>query len=137
VYGLLAAIIDNIEYTNLTNLIWIQEVETPRYDPSITNATAIHTRKCMDDKLEEKRKLWYIHKGFLHGVTMNMCNVLDKQYYSQLKNVNTAYHNTTLIQILKHLNTPWCPLNVQACKMIKKEFVDIGLVESPFQHTCL
>ena len=53
---------------------------------------------------------------------MNMWDALDEQYYSQLKNVNTAYHNTTPIQILVHLNTRWCPLDVQACKILKKEF---------------
>ncbi len=49
-------------------------------------------------------------------------HALDKQYYSQLKNINTAYRNTTPIQFLKHLNTRWCPLDVQACKILKKEF---------------
>jgi hypothetical protein len=62
----------------------------------------------MDDEWEEKRELWYIQKGFLRGVTMNMQDALDKQYYSQLKNINTAYRNTTPIQILVHLDTRWC-----------------------------
>ncbi len=51
-----------------------------------------------------------------------MWDALDKQYYSQLKNVNTAYCNTIPIQILVHLNTCWCPLDIQACKILKKEF---------------
>jgi hypothetical protein len=121
-YGLLAEIIGNVEYTHLKNLIWIQEVEPQQYDPAITNATVTHTRECMEDKWEEKRKSWYIRKWFLHGVTMNMHNVLDKQYYSQLKNIKTAFRNTTPIQILKHLDTRWCPLNIQGCKILKKEF---------------
>jgi hypothetical protein len=103
-------------------VVWIQEVELPRYNPAITNTTPTHTRKCMEDEWEEKCKLWYIQKGFLRGVTMNMRDTLDEQYYSQLKNINTAYHNTTLIQILIHLNIPWCPLNMQAHKILKKEF---------------
>ncbi len=78
--------------------------------------------KHMEDKWEEKRESWYICKGFLRGVTMNMSNVLDKQYYSQLKNVNTAYRNTTPIKILEHLDTRWCPLDIQARKILKKEF---------------
>ncbi len=49
-YWLLAEIISNVEYTHLTNLILIQEVEPQRYDPAITNATATHTRKRMEDK---------------------------------------------------------------------------------------
>jgi hypothetical protein len=39
-----------------------------------------------------------------------------------LKHVTTAYRNTTPIQILKHLNTRWCPLNVRAKKQLKAEF---------------
>ncbi len=35
---------------------------------------------------------------------------------------HTAYHNTTAIQILDHLNTQWCPRDVQARKILKKEF---------------
>ena len=53
---------------------------------------------------------------------MNMQDTLDKQYYSQLKNINTAHCNTTPIQILIHLDTSWCPLNVQTRKILKKEF---------------
>jgi hypothetical protein len=59
----------------------------------------------MEEEWEEKRESWYIQKGFLHGVVMNMQEALDKQYYSQLKHINTAYRNTTAIQILDHLNT--------------------------------
>jgi hypothetical protein len=53
---------------------------------------------------------------------MNMHNVLDKQYYSQLKNINTAYCNTTPIKILEHLDTRWCPINIQARKILKDEY---------------
>ncbi len=53
---------------------------------------------------------------------MNMRNMLDEQYYSQLKYINTAYCNTTSLQILKHLNTCWCALHIQARKILKKEF---------------
>jgi hypothetical protein len=121
-YGLQAEIIGNVEYTHLTNLIWIQEVKPQQYDPAIINATATHTRKCMEDKWEEKRESWYIYKGFLRAVTMNMHNTIDKQYYSQLKNINTAYCNTIPIQILEHLDLRWCPLDIQARKILKKEF---------------
>ena len=49
-YEILAEIIGNVEYTHLTNLIWIQEVKPQQYDPAIINATATHTRKRMEDK---------------------------------------------------------------------------------------
>jgi hypothetical protein len=95
---------------------------TPKIRPSNTNATPTHPRKRMEDEWEEKCTLWYIQKGFLCGVTMNMRDAIDEQYYSQLKNINTAYRNTTPIQILVHFDTCWCPLNMQAHKNLKKEF---------------
>jgi hypothetical protein len=67
----------------------------------------------MEEERDKKNKSWYIRKGFLHGTTMNKRNALDEQYYSQLEHVNTAYCNTIPIQILEHLDSCWCPLNVQ------------------------
>ncbi len=96
-YGLLAEIIRDIKYTHLTNLNWAQEIEPINYDPTITAATATHTCKRLEDEWEDKCKSWFTRKGFLRGVTMNMRNALDKQYYLQLKHINTAYRNTTPI----------------------------------------
>ena len=121
-YGLLAEIIGPAEYTHLTNLNWAQETEPASYNPAITAATATHTRKRMEEEWEEERESWFIRKGFLRGVTMNMRDALDEQYYSQLKNITTAYRNTTPIQILEHLDTRWCPLDVRARKLLKAEF---------------
>jgi hypothetical protein len=97
-------------------------MEPAKYDPAITAATATHTRKRLEEEWEEKCKSWFIQKGFLRGVTMNMRDALDKQYYSQLKHINTAYRNTTPIQILEHLDTRWCPLDIRARKLLKAEF---------------
>jgi hypothetical protein len=97
-------------------------MEPTAYDPAITAATATHTRKRMEEEWDKKRTLWFIQKGFLCGVTMNMRNALDEQYYSQLKNINTAYRNTTPVQILEHQDTRWCPLDIKARKLLKAEF---------------
>ena len=53
---------------------------------------------------------------------MNMHDALDEQYYLQLKNINTAYRNTTPIQIQEHLDTRWCPLSIRARKLLKAAF---------------
>ncbi len=104
-YGLLAKIIRANEYTHLTNQMWVQEVEPASYNPAIADATVTHMQKQMEEEWEEKRKFWYNQKGFLRGIVMNMQDTLVEQYYSQLKHVNTAYRNTTQIQILDHLDT--------------------------------
>ena len=121
-YGLLAEIIGEPEYNLLTGITWTQEREPDKYDPAITAATATHTRKRMEEDWEEYRQSWYIRKGFLRGMTMNMRDALDEAYYSQLKHVTTAYRNTTPLQILEHLDTRWCPLDVRAKKQLKAEF---------------
>jgi hypothetical protein len=121
-YVLLADIIGDIEYTHLTNLNWAQEIEPATYDPAITAATATHTWKILEEEWEEMRKSWYIQKGFLHRVTLNMRDALDEQYYLQLKHINTAYCNITLIQVLEHLDTRWCPLDICIKKLLKVKF---------------
>jgi hypothetical protein len=120
--GFLAEIIGDVKYTHLTNLNWAQEMEPTSYDPAIQATTATHTRKRMEEEWDEKCTSWFIRKGFLCRVTMNMHDALDEQHYLQLKNINTAYQNTTPIQILEHLDTRWCPLNVRARKLLKAEF---------------
>ena len=95
-YGLLAEIIGDIEYTHLTNLNWAQETEPASYNPAITSATATHTRKRMEEEWEENSNCGSFGKA-LCGVTMNIHDALDKQYYLQLKHINTAYRNTTPI----------------------------------------
>jgi hypothetical protein len=104
-YGLLAEIIGDTKYAHITNLNWTQEIEPATYDPAIQAATVTHTRKRLEEEWEEKHVSWYIRKGFVCGVTMNMRDALDKQYYLQLKHINTAYCNTTPIQIVEHLDT--------------------------------
>jgi len=115
-YGLLAEIIGEDEYNHLTNLTWVQEVEPDTYDPNITDTTATHTRKRMEQEWECTHKTWAIRKGFLRGVAANFRDARDENWYSQLKRVHTAYGNTTPIQILQHLETQWCPLDVHAKK---------------------
>jgi hypothetical protein len=51
-----------------------------------------------------------------------MHDTLDKQFYLQLKHCHSAYRNITPIQILEHLNTIWCPLNVQSKKKLKDAY---------------
>jgi hypothetical protein len=104
-FGLLAKTIGEDEYHHLTGLTWVQESEPATYDPNINDTTATHTRNCMEQEWEHTRKTWAIRKGFLRGVAANFREALDKIWYSQLKDVHTAYRNTTPIQILEHLDT--------------------------------
>jgi hypothetical protein len=76
----------------------------------------------MEEEWDLVRTLWFIQKGFLRSVDDNLCDALDKQFYSQLHHQLTAHHNITLYQILEHLNTCWCPLDVKAKKELKTAY---------------
>jgi hypothetical protein len=122
-YGLLANILGADEYYELTNIdSYTIPLEPASYDPTITNVTLIHECKCKEEEWELIRTAWFIQKGFLQGVVDNLHGALDEQYYSQLKHRLTAYCNITPFQILEHLNKCWCPLDVQAKKILKKEY---------------
>ena len=120
-YGLLAEVIGKPKYTLLMGFQWVQEVEPTKYDPAITAATATHTQKYMEEEWEEYHLSWYIRKGFLCRLTMKVQDALNQAYYSPLKHIMTAYHNTTPIQILEHLDTRWCPLDIRARKQLKSQ----------------
>jgi len=66
----------------------------------------------MEEEWDLVRTSWFIRKGFLRGVADNLRDALDEQFYSQLCHRLMAYHNITPYQILEHLNTCWCPLDV-------------------------
>ncbi len=121
-YGLLAKIIREDEYNHLTNLTWVQETEPSNYNLAIIDATPTHSWKRMEQEWQHTCETWAIRKGFLRGVPANMCNALDKNWYSQLKHIHTAYRNMTPIQLLKHLNSRWCPLDVHAKKKLKQDY---------------
>ena len=122
-YGLLAEILGPAEYNHQTNIsTYIEATEPDAYDPTVNDTTPTHTRKCKEEEWDRVRTCWYIRKGFLKGVTANLRDALDEQFYSQLKHRHSAYRNTTPFQILDHLDTVWCPLDVQAKKKLKDAY---------------
>ncbi len=121
-YGLQTKIIGEDKYNHLTNLTWVLETEPGNYNPAITDATVTHSQKHMEQEWQRTRKTWATRKGFLHGVAANMRNALDKNWYSQLKHIHTAYRNMTPIQLLEHLNSWWCPIDIHAKKKLKQDY---------------
>ena len=95
-YGLLAEILGDNEYGHQTGIItYVKEAESDTYDGSIDDTTPTHTQKHKEEEWERLCTCWYICKGFLKGVTANLRDAIDKQFYSQLKQCHTAYRNTT------------------------------------------
>jgi hypothetical protein len=121
-YGLLAGIIGKDEYQHLTILTWVQETEPRPYNLAIDDTTPTYARKHMEQEWEQNRETWAIRKGFLSGIEANLRNALDENWYSQLKHLHTTYQNMQPIQILEHLNTRWCPLDLHAKKLIKAKY---------------
>jgi hypothetical protein len=76
----------------------------------------------MEQEWECKHKTWAIRKRFLHGVVASMRNTLDKNWYSQLNHIHTANCNMASIQILSHLMSRWCPLDVHTKKKLRQDY---------------
>ena len=70
----------------------------------------------MAQEWERRHETWAIRKGFLQGVAANFRDALDEKLVLPTQEHHTVYHNTIPIQILQHLDTRWCPLNVHAKK---------------------
>ncbi len=122
-YSLLGDILREDEYNKLTGIgTYTIPTKPASYDLTVTNATLTHERKQKEEEWELVRTLWFIRKGFLLGIVDNLCDALDKQYYSQLRHRLTAYRNVTPFQILEHLNNCWRPLNVKAKKALKDAY---------------
>jgi hypothetical protein len=91
-------------------------MEPDTYDGTIEDTTPTHTRKRKEEEWERLRTCWYIRKGFLKGVTANLRDAIDEQFYPQLKHRHTAYRNTT------PLSTPRTPqLNMVPSRCTSKE----------------
>jgi hypothetical protein len=104
-YGLLGNILCVDEYYKLTGIsTYAIPTEPASYDPFINDAMPTHERKRKEEDWDLIRTAWFMRKGFLQGIVDNLCDALDKQYYSQLKHRLTAYRNVTPFQILEHLN---------------------------------
>jgi hypothetical protein len=118
--GLLGNILGEDKYNKLTGIgTYTIPAKPASYNPTVTNTTLTHARKRKEEEWELVRILWFIRKGFLQGIVDNLCDALDKQYYSQLRHRLTACINVTPFQILEHLNDCWCPLGVKAKKALK------------------
>jgi len=122
-YGLLGDILGDDKHDHQTGIdTYVEETEPDTYDGTINNTTPTHTCKCKEEEWERLRTYWYIRKGFLKGVTANLRDAIDDQFYSQLKHRHTAYRNTTPFQLLEHLNSTWCPFDLQAKKKLKDAY---------------
>jgi hypothetical protein len=122
-HGLLGSILGVDEYYKLTGIsTYAIPAEPALYNPSINNTTSTHKRKCKKEDCDLICTAWFIWKGFLQGIVDNLCDTLNKQYYSQLKHCLMAYPNVTPFQILEYLNDCWCPLDVKAKKELKDAY---------------
>jgi hypothetical protein len=67
--GLLVEIIREEKYQHLTNLMRQQEIEPGTYDPDITDTTATHKSKRMEQEWARKQETW----AYQEGVALRCC----------------------------------------------------------------
>ncbi len=95
-YRLLGDILGVNEYDHQTGIgTYVEETVSDTFDGTINDTTPTHTQKRKEEEWESLRTCWYIQKGFLKGVTVNLCDAIDEHFYSQLKHRHTAYRNTS------------------------------------------
>jgi hypothetical protein len=108
--GLLGDILGVNKYKDLTRILtYVIPTKPTSYNPTTTNAMLTHECKQREEDWDLVRTPRFIQKGFLWGIVDNLCDALDKKFYTQLKQQLTVYQNVTPYQILEDRNDRWCP----------------------------
>ena len=126
-YGCLALVVDPTnggpDYELRTGITtYAAPIEPPHYDATIDINTPTFMRKQLEEENEQKKHDYFTLKGASRGMAENLRNATGEQYYSQLEHSIVGYKNVTVLQIMKHLNTEWVPVNTKERKQIKKDY---------------
>ena len=71
---------------------------------------------------EAQKPDWVILRGFMKGMSENIRDALDLEYYEDLEHVDHGYRNVKPINYVNHLETEHCPCDEQAAKDCREHF---------------
>ena len=80
-------------------------------------------RKQLEEENEQRKHDFFTMKGAARGMAENLRDVMNEQYFSQLEHSVVGYKNVTVLQIMKHLDTEWVPMNTKERRAIKKDYL--------------
>ena len=114
---------DDVQYELRTGITtYVEPEEPPHYHEDIDVNTPTFQRKQLEEENEQKKHDFFTMKGALRGMAENLRDAMGEQYYSQLEHSVVGYKNVTVLQIMKHLDTEWVPMNTKERRAIKKEY---------------
>ena len=124
-FGLLFLTVDpdDVHYELRTGITtYVTPVEPPHYDATINALTPTFERKQRQEDNEQKKHDYFTMKGAARGMAENLRDAMGEQYYNQLEHSVIGYKNVTVLQIMKHLDTEWVPMNTKERKKIKNDY---------------
>ena len=124
-FGLLFLTVDpdDVHYELRTGITtYVEPVQPPRYDAAINAATPTFERKQREEENEQKKHDYFTMKGASRGMAENLRDAMGEQYYNQLEHAIVGFKNVTVLQIMKHLDAEWVPMNTKERRAIKKDY---------------
>jgi hypothetical protein len=97
-YGALAEVMATAAYTTLTGQTWVNETLPAAFDSGITAATTAYNASKRSAEHEDKRYAFATLVGMRKGLTENIRDALEPQYYQQLKARTIGYKKVTVKQ---------------------------------------
>jgi len=129
-YGCLFLAVDPVggspDYELRTGIAnYVEPVEPPHYDAAIKVNTPTFKRKQRKEENEQRKHDYFTVKGALRGMAENLRDAMGEQYVSQLEHSIVGYKNVTVLQIMKHLDIEWVPMNTKERMKIKKDYYKV------------
>ena len=126
-YGCLALAVDPVnggpDYELRTGITtYVAPIEPPHYNAAININTPTYLRKQMEEENEQMKHDFFTWKGAERGLAENLRDAMGEQYYGQLEHSIVGFKNVTMLQIMKHLDEEWVPMNTKERKKIKADY---------------
>jgi hypothetical protein len=110
-YGALAEVMETAAYTTLSGQTWINETLPAAFDSTIVTTTSAYNLSKRSAEHEDKRYAFATLVGMRKGLTENIRDALEPQYYQQLKARTIGYKKVTVKSTTSGANLtpwPWC-----------------------------
>jgi hypothetical protein len=121
-YGALAEVMETAAYTALSGQTWINETLPAAFDATIGTTTSAYNMSKRSAEHEDRRYAFATLVGIRKGLTENIRDAMEPQYYQQLKAKTIGYKKVTVKQYIAHLDDQWCKLDTMAVVEMKKGF---------------
>jgi hypothetical protein len=124
-HRLLALVINNEEYNELTGEVWI-EPQHPGSRPIAGRTTTENDLKSANNRWADDIETWSLVHNIRKALTKQIINAVDDEFIEDLKDHNTGYANVTPLEMVEHLYADYGQLTAQDISenrnQLKKDF---------------